>query len=102
MEARRGACADPAAAFQVRQKRAARWRFQCKCADKQGFHSTEQMMPIGMKGKLVAFTRKNNRFYSCLKDITIQTNTVKAAFYDMNLTEVTPDAFIKVIKLLDE
>ena len=69
---------------------------------KQGFHSYEQMMPIGMKGKLLAFTRKNNRFYSCLKDITIQPNTLKAAFYDMRLTEVTPDAFIRTIKLLDE
>ena len=70
---------------------------------KQGFHSYENAMPVGMKGKLLAFTNSNGRYFIDVKNITISQPEAGKRFvsFTMQPIEVSKEAFLETIKSLD-
>ena len=71
---------------------------------KQGFHSYENAIPVGMKGKLLAFTVTKGHYFLDLKQITMPQAEVGKRFISFILQpiEVSEAAFLAAVRSLDE
>ena len=71
---------------------------------KQGFHSYENAIPVGMKGKLLAFTTTNGRYFISLQTVIMPEPALGKRFvsFTMQPIEVSKAQFLETIRWLDE
>ncbi len=71
---------------------------------KQGFHSYENAIPVGMKGKLLAFTTIKGRFFIDLQTVTISEPALGKPFvsFTMQPIEVSKAQLLETINRLNE
>jgi hypothetical protein len=75
-----------------------------RLADKRGFYSYENSMPVGMSGQLLAFIRYKEHFFVDLKRITISVPPVGKNFSHVTVQpiEVSKATFLDMVKRLDD
>ena len=72
--------------------------------NKQGFHSYENTIPVGMTGKLLAVTTTNGRFFIDLQTVTILEPALGKPFVSFTVQpiEMSKAQFLETINRLNE